>query len=190
MNTGRTVALELAAGIDRLTRAVGESVRWLTLAIPIVCVGYAVARKLFHWGHNGFSESQWYLFAFVYLLSAGYTLSLDQHVRVDFFWRRFGSRTKCWIEIPFLLGLAAVCGCLAWAYWAFWTTSFAQREGPEDVLVGLERWPVKLALFLGFLLLGLQCVGETLKRIGVLAGWLPDGPPQGPKARLRPDPGH
>ena len=173
MTALRQAILPLVAGIDSLTRRAGETVRWLTLAIPVVCVSYAVARKLFRWGHNGFSELQWYLFACVYLVAAGYTLLRQEHVRVDLLWRRFGLRTRCAIDLAFLLPLAAVCVYLAQDYWTFWTVSLRQREGPEDVLVGLERWPVKLALFLGFTLLALQCLAEVLRRLCVLRGWLP-----------------
>lgn len=155
--------------IDGLTLSIGGAVRWLTLAIPVVCVGYALTRKLTHWGHNGFTELQWYLFAAVYLLSAGYTLLRDQHVRLDFFWRNFDRRTKCQIEIVFLVPLMLVCLLLAADYWDFWIISFKQNEGPEDVLIGLERWPLKLMLFLGFCLLALQSFSELLKRIAVLA---------------------
>lgn len=154
--------------IDRLTLSVGNTVRWLTLAIPLVCFGYAVVRKLTPWGHNGFTELQWYLFAAVYLLSAGYTLLKDQHVRLDFFWRNFDTRTKCRIDIAFLAPLILVCSYLAASYWDFWTISLKQNEGPEDVLTGLERWPLKLMLFLGFSLLALQSFSELLKRIAVL----------------------
>lgn len=164
----------LTMRLDQITTWVGQSVRWLTLVIPIVCFSYAVVRKLFPWGHNGLSELQWYLFATVYLLAAGYTLMLDQHVRVDFFWRKFSVRTKCWIDLMFLLPLLAICVYLAFAYWDFWIVSFTQQEGPEDVLIGLERWPVKLALFLGLSLLALQSISEALKRLAVLRGWMPE----------------
>ena len=173
MSLVRDALLRLVAGIDTVTRRAGETVRWLTLAIPVVCVGYAVARKLFRWGHNGFSELQWYLFACVYLVAAGYTLLRQEHVRVDVLWRRFTLRTRCAIDLFFLSALGMVCVHLALAYWGFFAVSFRQREGPEDVLVGLERWPLKLALFAGFALLALQCLAEVLRRVGVLRGWLP-----------------
>lgn len=159
--------------IDQLTTFVGGTVRWLTLAIPLVCFTYAVVRKLFPWGHNGFSELQWYLFATVYLLAAGYTLLKDQHVRVDFFWRGYSTSTKCAVDIAFLLALMIVCVHLAVSYWSFWTVALARREGPEDVLIGLERWPIKFALFLGFGLFALQSLSEAMKRVAVLMQWIP-----------------
>lgn len=162
--------VEVSRRIDAVTLFVGRAVRWLTLAIPVICFSYAVFRKLFPWGHNGFSELQWYLFATVYLLAAGYTLLLDQHVRVDFFWRKFDSPLKCLIDLTFLTPLVLICTYLSYQYWDFWTVSLQQRETPEDVLQGLERWPIKLALFVGFLLLGLQCLSEAIKRICCLRG--------------------
>lgn len=172
MPSVRTLLLEVIQTIDRVTTFVGHTVRWLTLAIPLVCFGYAVARKLLPWGHNGFSELQWYMFAAVYLLAAGYTLMRNEHVRVDFFWRAFSTSTKCSIDITYLVALMVVCAHLSIAYWSFWIVSVNQREGPEDVLIGLERWPMKLALCLGFGLLALQCLSEALKRIAVLKQWM------------------
>ena len=186
MSRAGGAVVALARLLDGVTSAVGGAVRWLTLAIPLVCFGYAVIRKLFPWGHNGFSELQWYLFAVVYLLAAGYTLARDQHVRVDVFWRRFPTRTRCCIDIAFLLPLLAICLYLAIAYWDFWLASATLREGPEDVLTGLERWPIKLALFVGFSLLALQCVAELLKRWAVLAGWLQASALYAPDGALAP----
>ncbi len=169
----RAAVPRLVARIDTLTLRVGEAVRWLTLAIPLVCVAYAAVRKAFHWGHNGLSELQWYLFACVYLVAAGYTLLRRAHVQVDVLRQRLSLRAGCIIDLLFLGPLGMVCVYLACSYWAFWTDSLLRREGPEDVLVGLERWPVKLALFIGFSLLALQCLAEALRRVCVLRGWLP-----------------
>lgn len=164
----------LIALLDRLTLAVGHAVRWLTLLIPLVCFSYALLRKLLPWGHNGFSELQWYLFAFVYLLAAGYTLLRGEHVRVDVLRRWFAPRTRHLVDLAFLLPLTVICAALAVGSWDFWWVSLQQRETPEDVLTGLERWPIKLALCLGFGLLALQALNESLKRIAWLHHWLPE----------------
>lgn len=172
MGAAGRLVVNAARFIDGVTRQVGGGVRWLTLAIPLVCFGYAVARKLLAWGHNGFSELQWYLFATIYLCAAGYTLLCGQHVRVDFLWRKWSVKTRSAIDLAFLMALTPIFVYLAALYWDFWLVSARQREGPEDVLVGLERWPVKLALFVGFSLFALQCMAEALKRLAVLRGWL------------------
>jgi TRAP-type mannitol/chloroaromatic compound transport system permease small subunit len=161
-------------GVDRVTLGVGHAVRWLTLLIPLVCFTYAVLRKLLPWGHNGFSELQWYLFAFVYLLAAGYTLLRGEHVRVDVLRRHLRPRTRHLVDLAFLLPLTFICSAMAVASWDFWWISLQQRETPEDVAIGLERWPVKLALCLGFGLLALQAFAESLRRVAWLNRWLPE----------------
>jgi TRAP-type mannitol/chloroaromatic compound transport system permease small subunit len=46
---------------------------------------------------------------------------------------------------------------------------------------GLIRWPVYLVLPVGFTLLGLQGVSETIKRIAFLAGRAPDPTARAPE---------
>lgn len=185
MSKLKPLLLGAVSALDRVTVAAGETVRWLTLVIPVVCVAYAVARKLLPWGHNGFSELQWYLFGIVYLISAGYTLMRGQHVRVDFFWRRLSPASRWRLELLFLVPLALISTYLAHGYWGFWLTSLMQREGPEDVLIGLERWPLKLALFVGFALLAMQSISETLRRCCFLLGRLePNDGQDGPDPQV------
>ena len=43
----------------------------------------ATVRKTFDISSNAWLEVQWYLFAAVFLLAAGYTLLNDEHVRID-----------------------------------------------------------------------------------------------------------
>ena len=40
----RRAVPRLVERIDAFTLRAGEAVRWLTLAIPVICVSYAVAR--------------------------------------------------------------------------------------------------------------------------------------------------
>ncbi len=159
--------------IDRVNGRVGETVRWLVVVIPVITVGYALVRKLTDWGHNGMTELQWFLFAWVFLVGGAYTLLRDEHIRVDVLRERFPLKVKCWIDIAMhVLLVIPACTYMAWHYWFFWTHSLVTSDGPEDVLTGLNRWPLKLALFLGFSLLALQCVAEVLRRMSVLRGWL------------------
>jgi TRAP-type mannitol/chloroaromatic compound transport system permease small subunit len=53
--------------------------------------------------------------------------------------------------------------------WPFFWDSFMRQEGSPNA-GGMLRWPVKLILPLGFLLLVLQGLSELIKRIAVLRG--------------------
>ena len=67
--------------------------------------------------------------------------------------------------------LVPVCLLLAWLSWPFFMQSFLVNEGSNNA-GGLLRWPIKLALPLGFLLLALQGSSEIIKRFAALKGYV------------------
>ena len=180
MSRARGPVLRTVQGIDRVNRAVGAALAWVVLAIPCITVLYAVVRKLTPWGHNGWSELQWFLYAWVFMAGAGYTLLRGEHVRVDLLAARRPWRVRSRVEIAMHVLLWPPCAYMAWHFWSFWLASATHADGPEDVLSGLQRWPLKLAFFTGFALLLLQSVAEVLRRIAWLRGWSPAPDPGGP----------
>ena len=72
--------LKISALIDRMTNAIGRWVAWLVLAAVLISTGNAISRKAFNLSSNAYLEIQWYLFAAVFLLAAGYTLLRQEHV--------------------------------------------------------------------------------------------------------------
>lgn len=168
------VLLFLSRSIDRLNEKVGQFVYWLILAAVLISAGNAVARKLFNLSSNAFLEVQWYLFAAVFLLGAGYTLLRNEHVRIDVLSQRWSPRTRARIDIVgavfFLLPINAL---ILWLSWPMLMESFARQEVSVNA-GGLLRWPVKLLIPVGFFLLCLQGLSELVKRIAFLQGRAPD----------------
>lgn len=162
--------LTLARAIDALTERTGRLAIWLVLVATVISAGNALARYLLGESSNAWLEIQWYLFGALFLLTAGYTLKHNGHVRIDIFYGRFGVRGQAWIDLLgglfFLLPMA---GLLAWLAWPMFMTAWTTQELSPDA-GGLLRWPVKLLLPLGFALLALQGVAEIIKRLGVLTG--------------------
>jgi len=146
--------LTLARAIDTLNLRVGRAVIWLTLVVVLVSAANAVIRKVFNVSSNAWLELQWYLFGAMFLLASGYTLLQNGHVRVDILSARLSRRAQIGIEIfgilCFLLPAAGVILVLSWPM--FWD-SFVTGEGSSNT-GGLLRWPVKLLIPVGFLLLG------------------------------------
>jgi TRAP-type mannitol/chloroaromatic compound transport system permease small subunit len=167
------VLLWLARAIDALNESIGRSVKWLVLLATLVSAGNAALRYGFDLSSNAWLELQWYLFALIFLLGAGYTLKHNGHVRIDVIYNRLGHRGQAWIDlfgsVIFLLPMA---GLMAWFSWAMFAEAWAIQETSADS-GGLLRWPIKLALPLGFGLLFLQGVAEIIKRIAMLRGLLP-----------------
>jgi len=165
--------LSLARLIDRLNETVGRAVTWLVLVAVLISSGNAVMRYGLNMSSNAWLEIQWYLFSLIFLLGAGYTLKHNGHVRIDVVYGRLSARARAWIDLAgdllFLLPMAALIGWLGW-------TGFHQALSIGEMSPdagGLARWPIRLAIPFGFLLLALQGLAEAIKR----AAYLFDGVP-------------
>jgi TRAP-type mannitol/chloroaromatic compound transport system permease small subunit len=165
-----TALLQLSRRIDALTELVGRWTSWLVLAAVLISAGNAIVRKAFNNSSNAYLEIQWYLFAGIFLLGAGYTLLRQEHVKIDVILGRFSRRTQIKVEIfgilAFLLPLVAVVINLSMpvVLRAYTSGEMSSNAG------GLIRWPVYALLPLGFTLLGIQGLSELIKRVGFLQG--------------------
>ena len=162
--------LVLSRAIDALNERVGRVVLWLVLVTTLVSAANAGMRYAFGMASNAWLELQWYLFAAIFLLAAGYTLKHNGHVRIDIFYGRLSERGRAWIDLfgafVFLLPL---CLLLVWFSWPGFADALQHGEMSPDA-GGLLRWPVRLMIPLGFALLALQGIAEIIKRIAFLRG--------------------
>ncbi|MFZ8813597.1 MAG: TRAP transporter small permease subunit [Thermus aquaticus] len=162
--------LGLAKAIDALSERVGRIIAWLALLVALLSAGNALMRYGFSYSSNAYLEAQWYMFSLIFLLGGAYALKKNAHVRIDLVYGRLSQRAQAWIDLLgtllFLIPMALGVLYLAWP-WAM--TSLAVRETSPDA-GGLPRWPIKLALLLGFALLALQGLSELIKRIAFLVG--------------------
>ena len=162
--------MALSRLIDALNEHIGRAVYWLVLLAVVVSSANAAYRYLFRNSSNALLEIQWYLFALIFLLAAGYTLKHDGHVRVDIIYGRLSSRTQHWIDIfGGVFFLLTTSFTILWLSWPMVFASIAVNEHSPDA-GGLLRWPIKLAIPLGFALLALQGVSEIIKKAAALCG--------------------
>jgi TRAP-type mannitol/chloroaromatic compound transport system permease small subunit len=168
--------LRVSRSVDAVNRKVGVAVGWLILLMTVVSALNAVSRKLFNASSNAFLEIQWYLFAAVFLLAAGYTLLANEHVRVDIVSTRLPPRARLWVEtLCTLLFLCPFALLVVWYGWPYFVASL--REGEWSLNAGgLLVWPVKLLIPLGFMLLFLQGLSQLVKVIAALTGRQGAGP--------------
>lgn len=162
--------LNLSRAIDRLNEGIGRFVLWLVLAASLVSAFNAVSRYLLGISSNAMLEIQWYMFALIFLLAAGYTLRHDGHVRIDILYGRLTPRVRAVIDIAgTLLFLLPMSLLILWLSLPMVAESIRINEMSPDA-GGLLRWPIKLAIPAGFALLSLQGVSEIIKRIAFLRG--------------------
>jgi TRAP-type mannitol/chloroaromatic compound transport system permease small subunit len=162
--------LSFSRSIDAINERLGRLANWLVLLACLISAGNAMMRYGLNMGSNAWLEIQWYLFAGMVMLGASYTLQKNEHVRVDILYGRVSTRAQIWIDIlGGLLFLLPATIMMGWLAWPMFIHSWQLNETSANA-GGLLRWPVKLLVPAGFLLISLQGVSEIIKRIGALTG--------------------
>jgi TRAP-type mannitol/chloroaromatic compound transport system permease small subunit len=168
--------LGLSRLIDGMNERFGRIANWLVLFSCLISAGNALSRYALSASSNAWLEIQWYMFGAMVMLGASYTLRMNEHVRVDLIYGRMSTRVQLWIDILggifFLLPATVIIG---WLSWPMFINSYRIDEMSNNA-GGLLRWPIKIFVPLGFLLLTLQGLSEIIKRIGALTGHCPAPP--------------
>ncbi len=171
--------LKFSRLVDGFSDLVGKLSMWLILAATLISAGNAIIRKAFDTSSNAWLEIQWYLFAAVFLLGAGYAFLRNAHVRIDFISTKFSARTRNWVDVGgIIIFLMPLCYLMIYEGWPIFMNAWTSGEMSSNA-GGLIRWPVYLFIPLGFALLALQGVSELIKRMAFLMGHGPDVLAQG-----------
>lgn len=166
--------LKLSRAIDGLNAWIGKYAIWLIMGSTVISALNALVRYIFHTSSNAFLEIQWYLFAWSFLIAAGFTLLNREHVRIDVINSRLSKKTQIWIDIlGFALFLTPVCLLVLYYCIPMLVDKYASGEMSANT-GGLIRWPVWLAIPVGFTLLMIQGWSELIKRVAFLTGHGPD----------------
>lgn len=172
--------LGISRTIDAVTEFIGKAVSWLILVAVLVSAGNAIIRKIFNVSSNSWLEAQWYLFGAAFMFAAAYTLSQNEHIRIDIVYGMFSRRAQHWID---LLGhlLFLMPFVLLMVYYLVPYVLLSYRSGEVSSSAGgLIIWPAKGILLIGFILLAAQGVSEIIKKIAVMTGNMEDPAPYVP----------
>jgi TRAP-type mannitol/chloroaromatic compound transport system permease small subunit len=171
-------AEQIATWLDRMVCWLGRTIAWLCLAMVLMTVGVVVLRYFFDSGWIWMQESVIWMHGLVFMLAAAYTLSLDEHVRVDIFYSRLNPRQRLWIDTAgVILLLVPTCAWIIVAAWDYVLISWSVGESSAEAggLPGL--YLLKSVILLTPLLLILEGIALT-----VLA-WLRLDQPARPASR-------
>lgn len=164
------ILLRLSRFIDLISGLIGRLIPWLVFGAVLISAINAVARKALNISSNAFLEVQWYLFAAVFLLGAGYVFLENAHVRIDVLAGKLSMRVRNWIDVVgILVFLLPLCGFMIELSWPYVRQAYVSGEISQN-FGGLIRWPVFALVPLGFSLLGLQALSELIKRLALLSG--------------------
>lgn len=156
--------LKLSRAIDAINDWAGRGVRTLTLLLVLVTTIDVLMRYVFRTSFVFVQELEWHIFAVLFLVAAGYAHLKGDHVRVDIFYARMSPRAKGRIDlICGLLFLFPMCFLVVWTAIPFVRASMGVLEGSPDPGGVPGRYILKMAIPVGFTLLGLQGVSELIK---------------------------
>jgi TRAP-type mannitol/chloroaromatic compound transport system permease small subunit len=166
-----------AAGIDRLTAAVGRTVMWCLLAMVLVQVAVVLMRYVLGLGSIWLTEAVVYAHATLLMAAAAWTLQRGGQVRVDIFYAGASPRTRAIVDLlGALMLLLPFVGVLAWFSLPYVGRSWAILERSRESS-GLPLVFLLKTLIPAFaLLLGLQGIAQVARAWLVLAGSAPAEP--------------
>jgi len=117
-------------------------------------------------------ELEWHLFGVVYMLGAGYTMLYDEHVRVDIVYSRWSPRKKAWSDfVLYFVFFSPSAIMVMVTSWPFVRDSYKVLEGSPDPGGIPYRFLLKSVIIVGFTLLTLQAISQTIKSFFWAMGW-------------------
>jgi TRAP-type mannitol/chloroaromatic compound transport system permease small subunit len=166
--------LTVSRVIDAVNEKAGRWTAWLILVAVVISTVNALIRKIFNTSSNAWLEAQWYLFGAVFLVCASYTFLKNEHIRIDIVSSKMSQGYRNWVDlIGHVLFLMPLCFMMIWYGVPFAWSSFRIGEMSTNA-GGLIQWPAKILIPIGFILLFAQAVSETIKRIAIMKGLIPD----------------
>ncbi|WP_439859966.1 TRAP transporter small permease subunit [Pseudomonas sp. MBLB4136] len=148
--------------LDRLIAAIGRATAWLWLLVLLVVLSNVFSRFVMARGSIGLEELSWHLFGAAMMLSLGYAVVRDDHVRVDVLREKLSLRTQARIE---LLGIALL--ALPVVYLMIHTlvpyayTAFIYQEHSQAPSGLPYRFIFKSVLPLGLILVAIALVSRA-----------------------------
>lgn len=155
--------------IGTINELVGKTVAWLTTCLVLFMCFDVVRRYLFNETAVWITEMEWHIFALIFLLSAGYALKHDKHVRVDLFYANFSPKRKAWINlIGTIAFLIPWCCIIIMASYNYAYNSYMINESSPDPGGLPARYLIKFSITLGFIFLLLQALALLLESVDTI----------------------
>lgn len=155
--------------LEAINEYIGRAISWLSLAVVIVTFTVVVLRYAFDIGWIWMQESVVYMYAWIFMLAAGYTLKHEGHVRVDIFYGQFTDRRKAWVNLlGTVLLLFPMFIFIAWASFDYVITSWQIHEASREAGGLAFVYLLKTSLFAMPLLMLLQGSALILSSVQTL----------------------
>ena len=162
---------QLVRVIDNLSRACGALAAVLVISLIVLMLYDVMMRYVFNsptlWGF----EVNTYLMGAAFILSVGYALSHDAHVRVDLLYTAETRWRLKWVDlIGFTVLMLPATIWITAGLWNYFSEAYRTGERSGGSAWNPVLWPFRFVLFAGFVMLTLQVVGEIIRRVYMIKG--------------------
>jgi len=165
----------ICAWIDALNDRVGRVVAWTTLLLVLVTFVDVVMRYFFNTSYVFTQEMEWHIFAFIFLMGAGYTLKNEGHVRVEVFYGKLPPKGRAWINlVGVIFFLIPSCFVFIKTSIPFVINSFHVMEGSPDPGGIPFRYLIKSCIPAGYTLILLQGISLGINSLLQVTGLTDD----------------
>ena len=152
------------ARLDAIAHWSGRTCSWLSLALVLTVVITVALRYGFDIGSIALQEFAMYLHGALFMLGLSYTLSCDEHVRVDIFYQRFSPANQARVDFfGTLLLLLPMCSLILFTSWPYVFASWSRLEGSADPGGLPAVFILKTLLLIAPVLLLLQGAAEAIR---------------------------
>ncbi len=151
--------------VDTVIDGISRVISFLVLAVVAIIMCEVILRRIFGLPQIWTTDLITMLFGCYTVMILAFGLQHNTFVCVDLIVERMKSITRHWIAL-----ITAILFQLPFAYfliprsWTFFYRSLSTGERGYSVWAP-PIWPVKLCLFIGMVLLGIQILNELLKQI-------------------------
>jgi len=155
--------------IDKISEWTGAFSAWLVIPLMLVVMYEVVCRHFFNapttWGY----DTCWMLFAAQFLIGGAFTLLRNGHIRIDIVYSILSDRAKLIYDtliVFFIIFIPMI--VFTWAGVMFAADAWMSGEKLSTTNWFFPAGPSKSLIPIGFFLLALQCLAETIRNIKVL----------------------
>ena len=150
--------------IDKFSKKVGNVVCWILMPLIFAMTYEVLARKFFLAPTIWAYDISRFLYGALFMLGAGYALSRGVHIRADFLYRNFKTKTQGLIDFWLYL-IFYFPGLIVFLYMTigFVGESIQRGERGMDTTWMPYMWPIKTCLLIGIIFLLVQGISELLK---------------------------
>lgn len=163
--TGPSLRIQaIVKNLDMISSFFGKSISYLIIPMMLALVYEVVSRYFFNAPTIWAGDVGMILYGIFFMIASPYCLKDGQHIRTDFLYSRWSTRTKGRIDFFTYVSLYFITHIVFLKVaWNYFYKSFHQGE----VLISSPWmpiiWPLKFALPLSIFLMILQGISETIK---------------------------